>query len=137
MIVDDEKDILTVITRGLQAEGYNVHAFDRPETALQHVRSGCNDCTVVVSDIRMAPMSGTELVKEIKKIRPETKAMLMTAFEVYMDEFAKVLPAVQVDGLILKPFKIPDLIEAINKFGSEQTQMMEGEADSGAKARIP
>jgi YesN/AraC family two-component response regulator len=60
-------------------------------------------------------MSGLELVRHIKEIRPETKVILMSSFIIHMGEFEKVLPSLKIDGVVKKPFTTAELIEAIKK----------------------
>lgn len=117
MLVDDEEDILKVAETFLKDSGYDVHAFHDPVTALNHVVSGqCNQCTVLISDIKMRYMSGFELVRLIKLAKPDMKVMLTSSFVIHKGEFEKVLPSVKVDGFIGKPFSKADLIEAVKKY---------------------
>lgn len=74
LLVDDEEDILAVAKKMLENAGYNIHAFSDPLAALDHIAAGCKDCVITVSDIRMSELSGLELVKKIKQLRPEMKS---------------------------------------------------------------
>jgi two-component system nitrogen regulation response regulator GlnG len=119
MVVDDEKDILTITKKALEMNGYEVHAFDNPKLALQHAKDGCKTCSkVIISDIRMPGMTGFELVKQLKELHPHSKILLMTSFEIQKREFDKVFPSIQIEELIEKPFTISRLIEAVKKYGS-------------------
>jgi CheY-like chemotaxis protein len=113
MLVDDEPDLLTLTKKFLESEGYQVHAFSSPEAAIQHVKQGCTACTVLVSDIKMPGMSGFELVRRLKEILPETRVVLVSSFVIHKDEFRKVMPSLDVDDFVMKPFTKADLIKAI------------------------
>jgi two-component system chemotaxis response regulator CheY len=113
MIVDDEPDLLALTKKFLESEGYEVHAFGSPEEAVQHVKQGCTTCTILVSDIKMPGMSGFELVRRLKGILPETKVVLMSSFVIHKAEFEKVMPSLDVDGFVMKPFTKADIVEAI------------------------
>jgi CheY-like chemotaxis protein len=63
------------------------------------IRRGCRDCWMLLSDVRMPQMSGFELVKKIKQLRPDFVVLLMSAFEINKDESDKVLPPTKVGGL--------------------------------------
>src|SRR5688572_8599324 len=104
MIVDDDKDILTIASRGLEHAGYPVHTFSDPVRALQHVEDGCEQCKVIVSDIRMPEMTGFQLVRRVKDLRPDIKIIMMTAFDVNKTEFESVFPSTPVDRVMRKPF---------------------------------
>src|SRR5688500_18785767 len=119
MVVDDEQDLLTLVKEFLQTEGYDVHAFNNPEAAIRHVKDGCTTCTIVVSDIKMPGMSGFALVKQLKDLLPKTKVILMSSFVIHKQEFKKVMPSLNVDEFISKPFKKADLVEAIKNIASQ------------------
>jgi CheY-like chemotaxis protein len=113
LVVDDDADILAVIKMGLQLAGYAVHGFTDPIEALTHIERGCKDCELLVSDVRMPKMTGFEIIKRVKELRPEMKIVLMTAFEVNLTELQDVLPSMSVDSVIRKPFVPSKLIETI------------------------
>ncbi len=115
MVVDDDKDILTVTSKGLEVAGFHVHGFGDSVQALQHVEAGCKDCEIVVSDIRMPEMTGFQLVRRVKELRPNMKVIMMTAFEVNKPEFDAVFPSTHVDRIMRKPFVISQLADAIRE----------------------
>ena len=115
MLVDDEPDLLDMIRKVLEKEGYKVHGFTNPISALSHFENGCKDCSLVLTDIRMASMSGFELVRRVKDLRPEMKIILMTAFKINQSEAQIVLPSTKVDAFLNKPFRSTELIEAVKQ----------------------
>lgn len=116
MLVDDERDVLATTKKMLEKNDYHVHAFDNPEKALQHIKEqGCRECELLISDIKMKDMSGFELVRRVKEIRPELKVVLISSFIIHKGEFEKVLPSIKVDDFVQKPYTKNDLIEAIKK----------------------
>lgn len=122
LIVDDDIDSLTVTERSLEHEGFKVHAFSDPLTALRHVQNDCKYCQVLVSDIRMPGLTGFQLVRKVKDLRPEIKVIMMTMFEVNKPEFEAVFPSTPIDGVIRKPFAPSQLVEKIRGFLSTMTQ---------------
>ena len=122
LIVDDDIDILTVTGRSLEHAGFKVHAFVDPLTALHHVRNDCKYCQVLVSDIRMPGLTGFQLVRKVKDLRPEMKVIMMTMFEVNKPEFEAVFPSTPIDAVIRKPFVPLQLIEKIRGFSGTTTQ---------------
>jgi response regulator RpfG family c-di-GMP phosphodiesterase len=58
-------------------------------------------------------MNGYELVKKIQNIQPETKILLMSAFEINPNEFSKVLPSVKIDGFISKPASLKQITSVV------------------------
>jgi DNA-binding NtrC family response regulator len=112
MVVDDEPDLLATTRMMLKLQGFSVHGFMNPEEALSHVKGGCTDCILLLSDVRMPSMSGIELVQRVKNLRPGMKVILMTAYEINQVKSQIVLP---VDGFLGKPFSLPELINAVEK----------------------
>lgn len=118
LVVDDEQDLLTVMKGMLEREGYRVHDFTDPLAALGHAKD-CNDCGIIISDIRMPGMNGIQLVKSLKKLRPDIKVVLMTAFEVNKKEWQTIMPNTEVDAFLTKPFRGLELVRAIERCAPE------------------
>lgn len=116
-VVDDEKDIVSVISRSIEKNSsIKVHGFHNPVVALEHIRTGCNDCWLLLSDVRMAEMSGFELVKKVKLLHPEMVILLMTAYEIRKQDLDVALPSTKIDGFIQKPAKMSLLIDEIKRY---------------------
>jgi DNA-binding NtrC family response regulator len=67
----------------------------------------------VLSDLRMPGVGALQVAREVKRLNPEIKFILMTAFEASMDEFSKVLPSTPVDDFIQKPIKLENLYKVV------------------------
>ena len=113
LIVDDDSDIVHVLKLGLLKNRFLVNAFTNPEEALQSFISNAESYCLVLSDVRMAGLSGIQLAKKVKEINPNVKTVLMTAFEIRDNEFSKVFPSTQVDGFVQKPIGIRELTNKI------------------------
>ena len=113
LLVDDEKDIVNSVKRWLQYDGFNVYEFTNPMQALEYFQNNYDKIDLVLSDITMQKLNGYELVKKVKAIRPETKVVFMTALETDLLELSKILPSIKIDGFILKPGRIENLVNTI------------------------
>ena len=113
MVVDNEEDILTVVTKALEARGMNVVGYTDPTLALQHFADGGDSFNVIVSDVRMPKMTGFQLARKVKELHPNIKIVLMSSFEINKHEFDKVLPSTAVDGFLCKPFKMSELARVV------------------------
>ena len=114
LVLDDEPDIVTIIEQSLQGIGFSVSAFTDPVVALEYFHSNFKDCcSIVISDIRMPGMNGYEFIKKVKRIKPECRTILMSAFEINDIEFSKVLPDIKVGAFLQKPFSIRTLKDLI------------------------
>jgi two-component system, OmpR family, response regulator ChvI len=113
LLVDDERDINTVVRKGLERVGFKVRAFNNPLDALSKFEAGSYD--VALLDIRMPSMNGFELYKKLREIDSKIKVCFITAFEMYEEEFKKLFPSYEVRCFIKKPIKLTDLIVEIEK----------------------
>jgi len=114
VVVDDERDIVNQIKRSLEAmDGLKVYTFTDPFAALEHFNSSCKDHHIVISDIRMPGMNGYEFVKQVKKINPQAKIILMSSFEIDDNNLLDVLPDVKVDTFLQKPFSLDILTNIV------------------------
>jgi CheY-like chemotaxis protein len=102
LLVDNELDIINSIKRWLKA-------------ALQYFEENYDEIDLVLSDIKMLKMNGYELVRRIKTIRPETKVIFMTALETDRTEVSKILPSINIDGFLVKPGSLENLVNTIKK----------------------
>jgi DNA-binding NtrC family response regulator len=115
MLVDDDNDILQTVRQGLEHAGFEVHGFIDPIEALNQIEHDCEDCKVMVCDIRMPQMNGFQLVRRAKEMRPDMNIIMMTAFEVNMMEFQSVFPSLPVDRVLRKPFMPSKLASIISE----------------------
>ena len=116
LLVDDEQDITTVFTLGLEDEGFKVDAFNDPLVALSNFKP--NFYSLSILDINMPSMNGYEFFREIKKLDTKIKVCFLTASEIY-DETLRVPPTGVLDGVncffIPKPVDIDELVRKVRK----------------------
>lgn len=111
LVVDDERELLMSLEKVLAKEGYRVLTAERPRQALEILRSEPVD--VVLSDLRMPEMSGTELLRECKKIAPEAEVIMLTAYGT-VESAVEAMKEGAYD-FITKPFKRVTVVKAIEK----------------------
>ncbi len=76
LLVDDEPDILRVLSISLKADGYDVRTAPGGEEALAIFSTERPD--IVITDIKMPGMNGIEVLREVKKIDQETEVIIIT-----------------------------------------------------------
>lgn len=78
-IVDDEREIVSILEKFLHKTGkYQVHTYTNPVTALQSLTQ--RNVDLVLLDIMMPQMDGIEFLEKLKKAKPETEVIMMTAY---------------------------------------------------------
>ncbi len=71
---------------------------------------------MVLSDVRMPGMPGFEFVRKVRKIEPNVKILLMSAFEISDLEFSRALPSdTKIDGFVQKPVSPKELVRVIEE----------------------
>lgn len=95
LLVDDEENILSSLTRMLRRDGYRILTATSADGALDLL--GRNDVQVVISDQRMPGTSGTELLSKVKEMYPDTVRMVLSGYT----DLAAVTAAIN-EGAIYK-----------------------------------
>lgn len=113
LVVDDERAIRDGLRTSLQQMGYDVETADSGSSALKQIKSNPGQISFVVSDYRMPGMSGFDVLKEVKKVSPQTKVVLMTGY----GNVNHAVEAMQLgaDDYLCKPFSIDELEKIIEK----------------------
>ena len=68
LIIDDEREVAETLSEILERNGYIIHVADSGEAALQRIAAHSYD--VVLCDLRMPDIDGTELYRRLKTLRP-------------------------------------------------------------------
>jgi DNA-binding NtrC family response regulator len=78
LLVDDEQSQRTILGGYLRKNGHTVCEASSATDAIKRV--GAEPVDVVLSDLKMPGKSGLDLLKEVKRLAPETTVVIMTAF---------------------------------------------------------
>ena len=101
LVVEDEDQVRTLIVRLLERRGYTVVQADNGKSALDLVENNLADLALVVTDVVMPEMGGAELMQELRKRRPDLRALYMTGYT--RDEVATT-DGLEDGSFIEKPF---------------------------------
>ena len=112
MLVDDEIDIIGLFTEILTLNGISVRPFTNAEEALREFEQNHPYYKLVISDVRMSPMSGTEFIKKLREIDENIKVILMTAFEMEGSQLREIDP----DEFFNKPIGMNNLVQIVKKY---------------------
>ena len=111
LVIDDEKDIVDVVSLSLRDHGYKV------TTALDGI-AGLEQCRkqsprIVITDIRMPGMNGIEVLEAVKKLDSDIEVIVCTAYA----EIELAIKALQLDAsdFITKPISDQALHLALDR----------------------
>jgi two-component system NtrC family response regulator len=111
LIVDDEKNYLTILSALLEDEGFEVLTAPGGSEALEVHKS--SDLDLILTDMKMPKMDGIELLENIKQNDPDLPVIMMTAH----GTVDKAVEAMQKGAYtyVLKPFDNERLIIYVKK----------------------
>jgi two-component system response regulator FlrC len=112
LIVEDDADLREAIRDTLELSGHAVIAVSGGAEALAVIAE--TPVCVVVSDVRMEPMDGITLLREIRSAQPQLPVVLMTAYA-DVDRAVEAMRAGACDFL-LKPFEPGALLAHVARY---------------------
>jgi len=112
LVVEDNPNMSGLLADMLEVfEVESVSASDGIE-ALELIND--QEFGMVISDLRMPKMNGTELLLAVKEKYPKMPVVLISGYT--MDSADDETVATRADGFLSKPFKMNELQEVLNEF---------------------
>ncbi|RTL57766.1 MAG: sigma-54-dependent Fis family transcriptional regulator [Rhodocyclaceae bacterium] len=115
LVVEDDEALRDALCITLEAAGHQVTGAASGPAALSLVAAG-REFHMVVSDLRMDPMDGLQLLAELRVRKPGLPVLLMTAF----GDVDKAVAAMRGGAcdFMLKPFEPKDLLAQIERYAT-------------------
>ncbi len=109
LLVEDEPNVVSVVVRGLAAEGFNVSVA--PDGNTGEKMALANHFDLIILDIMLPGINGLELCKIIKKEKPNVPIIMLTA----LGSTENVVAGLDngADDYLIKPFKFAELFARI------------------------
>jgi len=104
LVVDDDRLVRSFISTILKEDGHRVEEAESGQGGLQKFQAA--DFDLVVTDLRMPDLSGLELIREGRKLRPESRWIIITAY----GSIGNAVEAMKVGAsdYLTKPFGSPE-----------------------------
>lgn len=125
LLAEDDDMVRSFVCSILQSHGYRVLPADNGMEAMRLADLvGVNRIDLVLTDIEMPALSGLQLARHLKRLRPGLKVLYMTGHRyVLVDEL-------EAEGLVIeKPFAYSTLVRQVEACLSEE--LREDEVQSG------
>ena len=116
LVVDDDREMMNLISDFLMAGGYKVNSFFRATEAVRYIKEMEQRGTfldLVISDINMPELTGIDLIRNIHRTQPELPIILITAFG-SVDTAIDAIRAGAFD-YVVKPFQLAELNVSIER----------------------
>src|ERR1700744_1102701 len=111
LIVDDEVNVATLLSKFLTRNGFNVTTASTGSTAFEYLKN--NSYNLVLCDFRLEDTDGREILKKIRSEYPQTGVIIITG---YSDiKMAVELIKMGAYDYIPKPLYPDEILNTINK----------------------
>jgi NtrC-family two-component system response regulator AlgB len=111
LIVDDERNIRRSLTTFFESLGHEVRAAENGTQAVALLAETQFD--LVLTDFKMAEMTGLELLREIKRRSPESLVILMTAYAT-VENAVEAMKSGAYD-YVTKPFSLEQIQHTVDR----------------------
>src|SRR5438270_10945341 len=111
LLVDDDPDLLRLLSIRLKANGYGVTAVESAQKALASIAASRPD--LVLTDLRMENMDGMALFHEMQAAYPGLPVIILTAHGSIPEAVAAVKRG--VFGYLTKPYDADDLLAHVQR----------------------
>ena len=119
LVVDDEPTILDLIVMMLETQGFTVLSAENGARALAMTRTlQGQPINVLVTDLCMPGMSGTELAAELRVSQPELKAVFISGLS--REEITAMGVDMSQSAFISKPFQARAINAAVRELTARQ-----------------
>jgi PAS domain S-box-containing protein len=108
MVVDDEEPIRDLMEQLLTHGGYQVDVFDDGVTAWQALSAGADAWDLLITDLTMPGMTGTELANKVSQLRPGLPIILYTGYGDSLNGSLKKESA--ISACLQKPVTMQELL---------------------------
>ncbi len=115
LVVDDEKLVRWTIEQCMNKEAFRVLSASNVMEALGKLEKEQVD--VIITDLVMPELSGIEMARRAKTIRPATKIIMMTAYGTLLDR--QEARQAGISRFIEKPFLITDVKNVVSQVLAE------------------
>ncbi|MGE0207449.1 MAG: sigma-54-dependent transcriptional regulator, partial [Candidatus Babeliales bacterium] len=112
-LIDDDLDLLDLLSSFFKQRGYRINAFSNAEEALIEIESKRIETDVVISDLKLPVMSGMEFIKRIRRTNTALPIILMTS-EGSVETAVEAIETGAYD-FVLKPLHIPQLLISVQR----------------------
>ncbi len=111
LVIDDDLEIRSSVGMFLQARGHMVYEAADGFVGVKVLRRETVD--IVITDVKMPGMDGFEVLREVKRLSPDTEVIVITAFSEVEHAFRAMR-----DGafdFFTKPFKVEELNASLQR----------------------
>ncbi len=118
LIIDDDENITQVVAAILEDKGYQVDVANSGNEAIR--KSEANHYDLMLIDIRLPDMEGTELLTKIHDTTPKVRKIIVTGYPTLQNAVSAVNSG--ADAYIMKPFDVEKMLATVAEQLQKQKQ---------------
>ena len=118
LVVDDETSISSLLRRTLERQNYRVVTANDGREGLDLFRSHRAEVRLVLTDLMMPVMDGTELIRSLRALEPDVPIIAASGLD--LDANRAQLSALGVEEVLAKPLATRALLDAIHRLLSSR-----------------
>ena len=111
LVIDDDKDLCSMLHASLEKFGYIVESFSDSPKALN--RFDTQDFDAVITDFLMPELNGFDVTRHVKSIKPQVPVILVTGERMVFDDAS--FAGSGIDIFIAKPYRIHTIVNTLKK----------------------
>ncbi|MBK7653278.1 MAG: response regulator transcription factor [Flammeovirgaceae bacterium] len=119
LLVEDERKTIQYIKKGLEEHGYEVDTAEDGKSGKNLAFR--NEYNLIITDVMMPHLNGTDLCKELRKAKNETPILMLTALGDTDDVVAGLDSG--ADDYLAKPFEFKELLARIRALTKRQPKL--------------
>lgn len=130
LIVDDEADIIAIVKRYLEREGYEIYIASNGFEALKIYKA--HQIDLIITDIMMPKMDGYEFMEEVLQIEERAPFIFISAKDQEQDKIYSLM--LGADDFVTKPFspreltlRVKNLLNRLSPQAQQDEQYIENE----------
>jgi len=124
LVVEDDKKVASFVRRGLVEKSYAVDVAHDGETGAYQAENF--DYDIVILDLMLPKMSGAEVLRRLRRNKPDLPVLVLTAKASLEDRVAGL--DLGADDYVVKPFAFAELaarVRALLRRGTQETKLLQ------------
>jgi PAS domain S-box-containing protein len=113
LVIDDEEILIRTVANVLTREGYQTHTCTDSSEGLERFRQKPDDFDLILLDMIMPGMNGTEVFHALREIKPQAAVLIMSGATANNE--VQDLTDAGARGFLPKPFRPSDLVQAVTE----------------------
>ena len=128
LLVDDHEEVRSATSAMLEELSHTVIQAANGMEAVASLTDGAARCDLLISDYAMPKMSGIELIRQARLLRPGVPALIITGYA----QGDAIVDGEEGVGVLFKPFTLEELATAINRATEEKVEPLSQRQAAGS-----